>query len=237
MYALLLATALGGLIFGLINFLFGWVGALFPAIAAFAATYFLIARATGKKMQISMLKVQKELQSNRIEAGLKGLEELKRNFGKWQFFTASSVDGQIGSIYFLKQEHTKALPFLQKSFVRHWVAQGMLGVLYYKKQNFKAMNKTFERAVRYSSAQGLLWSLWAYCLAKAGDTDKAISVLQQGKAKLGEKDPRIGQNLINLQNQKRMKMKAYGEQWYQFQLEDSPQMREVKRGPVRFARQ
>lgn len=237
MVALLLALLSGGIIFLIVNFIFSWVEAIAPGIVFFLTSYFFISRAIGRKMQVAMLRVQKELQSNRIEAALQGLEELKKQFGRWQFFTASTIDGQIGSIYFMRHDFVKALPYLERAFVRHWVARAMLGVLQYKKRNYVAMNKTFEKAARYSSGQGLLWSVWAFCLSKAGDNDKAIEVLQQGKAKLGDKDPRIAQNLNNLQNRKRMKMKSYGEQWYQFQMELSPQMQQVKGGGVRFGRQ
>lgn len=236
MFTLLLAALSGTTIFLVVNFIFGWVEAIVPGIILFFATYFFVARSIGRKMQIAMLQIQKELQSNRIDSGLRNLEEVKNRYGKWQFFTASTIDGQIGSIYFMKQDFVKAYPYLEKAFVRHWVARAMLGVLQYKKRNYEAMNKTFEKATRYSGGQGLLWSVWAFCLAKAGDNDKAIAVLQQGKAKLGDKDPRISQNLMNLQNRKRMKMKGYGEQWFQFQLEMSPQMKQVRSGATRFAR-
>ena len=112
----------------------------------------------------------------------------------------------------------------------------MLAVLYYKTRDYKKMDSAFLAATKYSPKQGLLWSMWAFCNTKLGKNDKAMQILLQGKAKLGSADPRIASNLNNLQNKKRMKMRNYGEQWYQFQLEMSPNLRQVKGGHTRFAR-
>ena len=69
------------------------------------------------------------------------------------------------------------------------------------------------------------------------DRDKAIAVLARGKEALGGKDETLNENLLALQNNKKMKMKKYGEAWYQFHLEQHPAMRQAQRGGnVRFAR-
>ena len=70
-----------------------------------------------------------------------------------------------------------------------------------------------------------------------GDTKRALAILSRGKEKLGDSDERLSANLLALQNDKKMKMKGYGEQWYALHLEEHPALVEQRRGgQVRFAR-
>lgn len=217
-------------------FIFGFIASVFPFLAILALSYFFLSKMLSKRLEKSMIEVQKELQRQRMDRAIAILIHIKKNFSKWQFFTKSSIDGQIGSIFYMKHDYLHAKPYLEKSFSRHWVAKAMLGILYYRKKKYNKMDETFELAVKYSAKQGLLWSVWAYCLSRAGKNDQAISILLRGKNKLGNSDLRINQNLSNLQNSKKIKMRSYGEQWYQFHLELSPQLRQVKGGAVKFAR-
>jgi hypothetical protein len=94
-----------------------------------------------------------------------------------------------------------------------------------------------EKTVRFAEKQGLLWSTWAWLHASNGDAKKAIEILSRGKEKLGESDPHLVQNLLALQNDKKMKMKGYGDQWYALHLEEHPAIFEQRRMQnVRFAR-
>ena len=105
----------------------------------------------------------------------------------------------------------------------------MLAVLACKKKDYAKMDKIFETAARYSPRQGLLWSVWAYCHWKAGHTSKAIDILVSGQKKLGNSDSHLIANLNNLQNNKKMKMNGYGQEWYQFHLEPLPQQQQQVR--------
>ncbi len=235
MYTLLIAVASGLLVGGVITTMLGLIGAILPAVVAFGVVYFFVARAVSRRMEQSMRAVQVEFQKQRIDQGLQILQVLKKQYGNWQFFTKSSIDGQIGSIYYMRQDFARAKPFLERGFVRHWVAKVMLAVLYYRKKDYANMDKTFEHVARYNGKQGLLWGVWAYCHWRVGHTDKALQILLRGKKKLGDTDSKLNANLIGLQNEKKMKMKSYGEQWYQFQLEIPQQMRQMRSGNVRFA--
>jgi len=181
-----------------------------------------------------MFSVQKELQKQNVDYGIKLLMNIRDKYSKWQFFTKRMINGQIGSIYYMKHEYIKAKPYLEMSFSKHWIAQGMLAILYFKKKQYIKMNIIFERAVKYSSKQGLLWSVWAYCLFRAGKNEEAIKILLRAQKKVGNADYRIQQNLINLQNKKKIKMKSYGEQWYQFNLESLSKLNYKKGSTVKF---
>lgn len=236
MLTLILALALGAATFVGTYFAFGLIGSILPTVAVLLLSFFLISRSLAKRMQSDMMAAQNEFQKQRIDRGIAMLEELKKKYGKWQFFAASSLDGQIGSIHYMRQEFDRARPYLERAFAKHWIAKGMLAVMAFKKRDYAAMDKLFDTATRYSAKQGLLWSTWAYCHWKLGEIDKAIEILNNGQKKLGDSDPNINANLISLKNSKKMKMKGYGEQWYQFHLEVPPQLKEMQSQRVRFAR-
>ncbi len=235
----ILLVSLGiGLVIGLASGLVvGWVGGIIPGVIAMVASYFLLGRRVQAQLQAGMLAVQKEIQRRQIDAAVRMMEALKRKFGFWQFFARSSIDGQIGAIQFLQGKQDEAKPYLENAFVRAWEPQAMLAVIHSKKKDFDAVDRVLERAAKYNPKQGLLWSLWAFIHWKAGHNQKAIAILGRGKDALGDKDAHIVANLLALQNNKKMKMKGYGEPWYQFQLEQHPLLRQQQRGGgVRFAR-
>ncbi len=234
MLVLLIALLAAASCFAIVAKIFSLVGAILPALAVFGLTYWFLARRIGRQFEAAMQQAQTELQRGRIDRSIAVMEDIKRKFGNWQLFTKSAMDGQIGTIYYVRQEFDKAKPYLERAFVRHWAAKGMLAVLCFRKKDYAKMDKVFESAVKYSSKQGLLWSLWAYCHWKAGHTDKAIAILSRGQAKLKDADPRLSANLMSLQNDKKLKMRVYGEQWYQFHLEVSPQMKQARAGNVRY---
>jgi hypothetical protein len=239
MGVLVVAIGLGCLVGTGCAFFLDPIEAIFPALGVFALSYFLLARRISRQLQAGMEVVQKEMMKgqNHIDRALQLLEALKTKFGRLQFFASSSIDAQIGTIHFMRKDFQKARPYLEKSFVRVWHARTMLAVLHSKKKDFEAVDKVMEQAAKYSGKQGLMWSVWAYLHWKAGNNDKAIQILLRGKEALKDGDPHLSANLLALQNGKKIKMKPYGDQWYQFHLEQHPQMRQAARGGnVRFAR-
>ncbi len=234
MYTLIISLALAALTFALSYAFFGVVAAIFPTVAVLLISFFLISRRLATTLENTMKDLQKDLMKGQIERALTTLQDIKRRFGKWQFFLGATIDGQIGSIYYMKGQFATAKPYLEKAFVRHWVAKAMLAVTYYRERKYEKMNEIFKAATSANKKAGLLWSLWAYCVWRNGDTERAINILGQGKNALSGADPHLLANLLSLQNQKRMKMKSYGEQWYQFQLEVSPTQQMARQGHVRF---
>lgn len=234
---LLVSLGIGVVVGGLVGLALGWVGGVIPGVIAAVAAYFLIGRRMQAQLQGAMVAVQKEIQARRIDSAVRLLEGVKQKIGFWQFFAKSSIDGQIGALLFIQDKNEEAKPYLENAFIRTWEPHGMLAVIHAKKKDYAAVDRVLERASKYNPKQGLLWSLWAYIHFKAGNREKAISILSRGKDALGEKDPHIVANLLALQNNKKMKMKGYGEAWYTFKLEQHPMLRQVQRGPqVRFAR-
>jgi predicted Zn-dependent protease len=193
-----------------------WVSILVSVLIA-VGVFVTIARYVLKKVTEVVEGAVKDLQAQRVE---KGIRELKAAFkyGKWQFYVTGQLNSQIGMVYYMKRDFSNAFPYLEKSFFKNWVAMGMLGVTYLKRNKKDKMIQTFENTVRWTGKESLLWALYAYCLVEAGDKGKAVEVLQRGLKKLPG-DEKLVQNLELLNEGKKMKMKSYGEMWLQFHLE------------------
>ncbi len=217
-----------------------WYQAIAPAIIVGALVYYFLARWIGKKLEkiileayalLETLNQRKDLLQNKTRRNAvidEAIKKLKEGYklAPWQFFVRSQIDAHIGVLLYRdKQDINAALPYLERSFKRHWLAQAMLAVAYMKKHKPEKMEETFELAVRLNKKEDLLWNLYAYCLNKIKKRDKAIEVLSRARKILPD-NQRLIDNLVALQNNKKMKMKDYNEMWYQFHLEKPPQQKQ-----------
>lgn len=200
---------------------FGLVAAVFPGILAASVAYFVLARRTWKKLELLFEGVQREVQAQKLD---KAVHTLQGGFSlaPWQFMVAAQLHSNIGILLYIQQQTDAALPHLEKSFTRNWIARGMLAVTRYRKRDLEGMKKVFEEAVRANKKEGVLWSLYAWVLEKEGNHEEAIRILGRGVA-ANPKDEKLKTSLQALQNGKKLKLgKAYGEQWFQFLLERPP---------------
>ena len=185
---------------------------------AFAVVYALVLRQVMAKLNEAVEVAQKDLAAQRVEKAIRVIEDVQKRFGPWQFYVKQQMNSQIGSIYYLKRDFSKAFDYLTQGFGRHWVGMAMLAICYMKRNQNAKMIDTFEKAVTLTRKESLLWSLYAFCLEKIGDRDKAIKVMERGLKKLKGYE-RLEENLKLLQEGKKMKMQPYGDLWFQFHLE------------------
>lgn len=148
-----------------------------------------------------------------------------------QFMVKGTLDGQIGVVQYLRRKTDEAEPLLRSASMQHYVAKTMLGILQWQRGEKKKAKGTFELALKAGKKESLLYGVYAYVLCEMKERDAAIEVLNRG-LKVCKNDDRLLQNRNLLQNGKAMKMKVYGEQWYQFMLE-RPMFRQE---PPPFAR-
>jgi tetratricopeptide (TPR) repeat protein len=194
-----------------------WWGALLVSLFVFAGTFFLIARIIMKKVTEVMNVATRDLQGQRVEKAIREMQGALK-YGKWQFTVSGQINSQIGMVYFMRKEFNTAFPYLEKGFIKNWVAMGMLAVSYMKRNRNDKMKETFEKALQVSSKEPLLWNLYAYCLVETGDTSKALEILAKGLTKIPGEE-RIQSNIEALRDGKKMKMKSFGDMWLQFHLE------------------
>lgn len=148
------------------------------------------------------------------------IEVMKEGYrlGSRQFLVKSSIDGQIGVVQYIRKKHEEAEPLLAAASPQHYIAKAMLGILQWKRGEKKKAKATFDVALKAGKKESLLYAVYAYVLVEMGERDKAIEVLNRGLG-VCTGDERLITNRNLLQNGKALKMKVYGEQWYQFLLE------------------
>ncbi len=193
-----------------------WVSGI-ASLVVFCATYILLMRAVMKKFGALMEEAQRDVQANRTDRAVQVMKSAFK-YAPWQLYVKQQVNAQIGSILYLKRDFSEALPYLEKAFVRHWVAMAMLAVSYMKKSKPQKMAETFEKATSAAKKEPLIWALYAFCLDKSGEHAKAIGVIEKGLKK-NPGNEELLQNLALLQSGHKMKMKVFGDMWYQFHLE------------------
>jgi tetratricopeptide (TPR) repeat protein len=223
MYNLLISLAAGvavglALAFGTT---LGVVAAIFPAVLATAIAYFVLMRRTWKKLEAYFEAMQKEVAARKLD---KAIQTLQSAFvlAPWQFLVASQLHSNIGILHYLKQDRDAALPHLEKSFSKNWVARGMLAATRYLSKDLDGATKVLEDAVRANKKEGVLWALYAWILEEEDRHEQAIAVLGRGVA-ANASDEKLKTALQSLQNGKKLKLgKLWAEQWFQFLLEKPP---------------
>ncbi len=219
MISLAIALSIFSIVLGIFNFYvpgYIWLGVIL-GLASMMGFNFAVTKIITKKIKAIFDRYQKMVQAGNMNQAIALLEEGYK-YSIWQFGVKSQIGGQIGITHYLKKDFAAALPFLEKAFVKNWVAKGMLGIIYMKKNDMEKMEKVFNKATKSNPKEGLLWSLYAYCLSKKGKNDLAIKVLSKANEKLPD-DPKIKTNLFALKNRKKMKLKMYGMEAMQFQVD------------------
>ena len=185
---------------------------------AFAGVYAIVIRQVMLKINAAVETAQKDLAASRVEKAIRVIEEVQKKYAPWQFYIKQQMNSQIGTIHYLRRDFSKAFEYLTQGFARHWVGMAMLAICYMKRTQNGKMIDTFEKALTVTRKEPLLWTLYAFCLEKVGERDKAIKVMERGLKKLKD-DERMQENLALLRDGKKMKMQPYGDLWYQFHLE------------------
>lgn len=220
MLTLIISAAVGTAVAALVIVLTGLELMYAPLIGTivFAVVFFILVRVFMKKVNTMIERVQKDMMANHVDKAIQTLEEIKQKYGAWQFYLGKQMNSQIGTIYFMKKDFGKAHEFLSKGFIRHWVGTAMLAIIYMKRNQPAKMIKTFDSAVTTTRKEPVLWNVYAFCLDKIGEHDKAVEIMEKGIKKCAGNEL-LEANLQALKAGKKMKMQAYGDVWYQFHLE------------------
>jgi tetratricopeptide (TPR) repeat protein len=159
----------------------GAAAAVIPGTLVAIGAFLLLVRRTWKQLEVIFDGVQKELQSQRVEKALQLLQSGFR-LAPWQFLVASQLHSNIGILHFVKGDTEAALPHLEKSFSRNWIARAMLGVARYKGRDLAAATRVFDDAVKVNKKEGLLWQVYAWILEKEGRHADAVALLGRAAA-------------------------------------------------------
>jgi len=221
MYNLLIAFGLAAAIFlGVTLAGFSPWAAIVPAMIALIATNIGLSVRITRKIRELFSVAEADFKAQRFDKGVKTLEEGFK-YAKWQLLVESELHANLGLIHYSLKNFDKARPHLEKASARGPAgarAKAMLGCLHFQAKEEQAMTAAFEQAVKAGKKEGIVWSAYAFCLNKLGKRDDALKVL--GRAvEQNPSDEKLKANLVALQNDKKMKMKAYEPEWFQYHLE------------------
>lgn len=216
------------LLFALLKISF-WVGLPLALISGVALFIYLGKRVQGELEGI-FNRAAELMKKQQFDAAITVMKEGYR-LAPRQFLVKGSIDGQIGVVQYLRKKNAEAEPLLRTASFQHYIAKAMLAILQWKRGEKKKAKATFQLALKAGKKESLLYAVYAYVLNEIKERDQAIAVLNQG-LKICQGDERLLVNRNCLQNNKPMKMKVYGDQWYQFMLE-RPMLRQE---PPPFAR-
>ncbi len=208
---------------------FSYIASLVPGVFAFLVAYLVLGRRTFMQLQSVGTKVQAELssitgnpkeQKVRVEKAIKMWEDAL-NLGNWQFLIRGQIYAQIGTLRYLFKDHEGAMTAFSKSSPRDYFARAMQGAIYFQRKDVGSMEKAFEDAVKFGKKESLMWAAYAWCMVQNRQNDKALQILGRG-VETNPADDKLKKALSDLQNDKRLKMKAWEPMWWNLGLETPP---------------
>jgi len=209
---------------------FPLLAGLLPGTLAFVGMFFVLGRRVFTKLQNVMAEVQKELstlnanprdQKVKMEKSVK-LLEAALPLKSWQFLVEAEIMGQIGIIKFMFKDYAGAEAAFAKASSRNWLAQSMMAALAFQKKDWARMEAKWEEAVKHGKKEGMMWAGYAWCLLQNKEKDKALKVMARA-VEANPSDEKLKGALTALQNDKKLKMKAWEPGWWQLGLEAPPQ--------------
>jgi len=206
-----------------------WIG-LPLGLAGGIALFIWRSRQTQSKLEAIFNRAGELMKKQQFDPAIEIMKE-GYALNRWQFMVKGSIDGQIGVVQYVRKKHEEAEPLLRSASYQHYIAKAMLGILQWKRGEKKLARETFQLALKAGKKESLLYAVYAYVLNEMKERDRAIAVLNKGLA-VCQGDERLATQRTCLQNNKPMKMKLYGEQWYQFMLERPI----IRQEPPPFAR-
>lgn len=208
---------------------FSVVAGVLPGTLVFLGLYIVLGRRSFQKLQAVIRQVQAELSSmppNKKEQQVKAEKAIKLlesalPLGRWQFLLEGEIHGQIGMIKFLFKDYEGAMASFARTGPRNYLARAMQAAILFQKKDFAGMERSFEEAVKHGKKDGLMWAAYAWCLLQNKQNDKALKVLARA-VEANPSDEKLKSALTAVQNDKRLKMKAWEPMWWQLGLEQPP---------------
>lgn len=231
-YTVLLACAVGVAFWcgGAYLEWWGWIWGFFIGLVATIVTFVLVMRRMAKRVRPAMERVQKQAEQHMFRQAMETLRDLMP-LSKWIPMLQGQLRANLGVFAMHTGDKAKAIEYLEQSPKRLGEAKMYLAALLYREKEPERAITVLDAAAPYQRKSALYHNLLAWMLQKQKRTDDAIARL----ARFAKKDDGkvTKDNLLRLQNGKKMTMKPFGMQWYALQLERPPQsmIQQMQGGP------
>lgn len=234
MKSVVLAVAIGLLLSSATWFsdILSWGWALFLALPIFSiAAAIVIARILGRKLQGPLQQLKRQMEEQRFELARQTLQDLLP-IASWVPMLRGQLEAQLGVLVLQSGDEARAIELLGKAPPRIGDAKLLLASLLYRKGDKAACFAALAAAAKVNKKHSLLHNAYAWLLNKEERIDEAIVVLAD-YTKKQLVDEIAKDNLLRLQNKKRMNMRGFDLNWYALGLERPPadmQMQQVRKG-------
>ena len=238
MYSILISILVGvvvGVIYTLLGFWKTWAMGIILGLIVAVVCFILISRRLAKRFEPQFLQAQKQLQSGANQLAMKTLEDLLP-LARWQVMLKGQIYAQMGILAYGMEQDDRALDYLEKSSLRAAEARLALAAIHFRRKQFDQAFETMEAVIQSNKKQMLPYNAFAWMLSRQGDQEKAIEqirlCLKKEPSNEASKD-----NLLRLQNSRKLNMKPFGMSWYALKLEKPPaSMRQYAPGTHRGMR-
>lgn len=236
MYSILLSLSLSLLLgFGGITLLAGyhWFWGILFTIVFAIVIWILIARRIGKRLQPAMEQVQRQMQQQHFQFAYQSLEDMLP-MCKWIPLLKGQLLAQMGMLSLHMGEKDRGIKLLEGASLRNADARLMLACLRWRDGEKDRAIQVLELTSKIDKKHPLLHNTFAWMLHKHGKNDQAQAALAAFLKKNPNSAP-TKENMLRVQNNKRMVMTAFAEHWYALGLEAPPQaMGQMRRAPKGF---
>ena len=234
MYGLLLCAAIGTLL-GAGSWLLGWWGwgwAIPFALIVFIGCMAVLSRVLGRRLTPALQRVQNQTQSGMLDAAMQGLKDLLP-LSRWVPLLRGQLLAQMGVIAHHCGKTKEAIELLGQAPARLGDAQMMLAAILWREGDKARAFAVLAAAIRADKRHRLLPNVQAWMLHQDGRVDEAIAALARYTQKQPQ-DEASRDNLLRLQNRRRLAMDPFGVPWFALQLERPPagygELRTVRKG-------
>lgn len=238
MYSILLSLSLS-LLLGFSGYVFPdpywwhWGWAIFFTLVLAIVIWILIARRIGKQLQPAMMQVQNQMKQQHFQLAFQSMEDMLP-MCKWIPGLRGQLQAQMGMLALNMNQKDRGVELLEGSSLRNADARMVLACIRYRDGEKDRAMSILEIASKVSKKHALLHNTYAWMLHKAGKNEKAQGVLAAFLKKDATNAP-SKDNMLRLQNNKRMSMQEFDMQWYALGLEEPPgAMGQVRRAPKGF---
>ncbi len=235
MYSILLSLSLSLLLGIGGSFLIGghWIWWILLTIFFAAVIWILIARRIGKRLQPAMEQVQRHMKQERFQLAYQSLEDMLP-MCNWIPLLKGQLLAQMGMLSLHMGQKDRGVKLLEGASLRNADARLMLACIRYRDGEVDRAIEVLQLTAKINKKHPLLHNTYAWMLHKANKNEQAQSALATFLKKNATNAP-SKENMLRLQNNKRMSMVAFAEQWYALGLEQPPQtMGQVRRAPKGF---
>jgi len=222
-YTVLIALLTGILVgvgYTLLDLWQGWAMGIILGVVVAITTFVVMSRILMKRFEPRFLQAQKQLQAGSHQLAIATLEGLLP-LARWQVMLEGQIHAQLGILAYGMEDEKRAVEYLEKSSLRAPDARMALAAILFRRKEYDRAFEVMETLIKANKKQVLPYNAYAFMLNKQGAREKAIAQLQRG-LKVEPSNESTKDNLLRLQNDRKLNMKRFGMQWYALRLEKPP---------------